>query len=488
MKVVLAIDLGTTGNRVLAFSKEGKIVAKSYYEFPQIFPKPGWVEHNPIDIWETTYRALKDVIETVGIDNIETIGITNQRETTILWEKDTGKPVYNAIVWQCCRTEDICKKLKEYSPLVKEKTGLPLDPYFSATKIKWILDNVSGVNHKILRKKVIFGTVDTWILWNLTGKKIHATEASNASRTLCYNIRTLNYDKELLKIFSLPESIFPEIKSNGYIFGFTDKNVIGKQIPISGILGDQQASLFANCAGKKGTIKNTYGTGLFIMGATENKLIPVKKISNTIAWDFRGDVNYALEGSVFIGGACIQWLRDGLKIIKNASDTEEMANKLSSNEGVYFVPALVGLGAPYWDSTARGVIIGITRGTKKEHIARAALESIAYQTKDIIETIKEEANLKIEKLVVDGGASQNNFLMQFQANILGIPVERPEIIENTGLGAAGIAGISVGFWDLNEFINIRKIDKLFLPNFTEDEISSYYNRWKKAIQRALRWA
>jgi len=488
MKAVLAIDLGTTGNRVIAFSKEGKILAKSYYEFPQIFPKSGWVEHNPFDILNTTKKALKDVISLVGIDNVVSIGITNQRETTILWNKRTGEPVYNAIVWQCRRTKSICDELSKYSSIVKKKTGLPLDPYFSATKIKWVIENIKGVKKQIEKGDILFGTVDTWILWNLTGRKIHATEPSNASRTLCYNIHKMDYDDELLKIFDLPRYIFPEVKESGCHFGNTDKKIMGKEIPITGILGDQQASLFAQGGWEKGVVKNTYGTGLFIMTSTGKDLTDSGRLVNTVAWKIDGEVSYAIEGSIFIGGSCIQWLRDGLKIIKSSTDTETMAKALESNEGVYFVPALVGLGAPYWDPTARGMIIGITRGTRQEHFARAALESIAYQTRDVIEEMERITKIRFKKLRVDGGATQNNFLMQFQADILNIIIEKPLLIETTALGAAGISGIVAGFWNRKEFFNARKVDKIFIPKMDENKRNFYYSQWGKAVKRAIHWA
>ncbi|MCK4666334.1 glycerol kinase GlpK [Candidatus Dependentiae bacterium] len=488
MKFILAIDLGTTGNRVIAFKKSGEIAARSYYEFPQIFPKPGWVEHNPLDIWDTTQKALNDVLSEVGSENVDAIGITNQRETTILWDKETGDPVYNAIVWQCRRTKEICKQLSGHSSIIKDKTGLPLDPYFSATKIKWIIDNIPGVEQKIKDHQVIFGTVDTWILWKLTAGRIHATDPSNAARTLCFNIKTLDYDDELLKIFGLPGHIFPEVKSSGGDFGITDKKFTGHEIPIMGILGDQQASLFAHGGFEKGIVKNTYGTGLFVMSSTGAELLPIENLVNTIAWELNGEVTYAIEGSIFIGGACIQWLRDGLNIINSAEETGEMAGKLVSNEGVYFVPALVGLGAPYWDPTARGMIIGITRGTTREHFVRAVLESFAYQTRDVIEEINSNLKIEITKLSVDGGPTKNDFLMQFQADILGIPVERQNLIEMTALGTAGIAGITSGFWDKKTFLNARKIDKTFIPNLEESKRKLFYSQWKEAVTRSLNWA
>ncbi len=487
-KYVLAIDLGTTGNRVIAFNKKGEIVSKSYYEFPQIFPKPGWVEHNPEDIWQTTRKAFLDVIDEVGVDNIDSIGITNQRETTVLWNKDTGKPIYNAIVWQCRRTKDICDSFSEYKEFIRERTGLFLDPYFSATKIKWIIDNVKGVKEDIKKGKIIFGTIDSWILWKLTNGKVHATESGNASRTLLVNIETGEYDKELLKLFDIPLSILPEIKDSGTIFGYTDKSLCGKEIPIAGILGDQQASLFAHGGWRKGIVKNTYGTGLFLMTGTGNKLYKSKKLLNTIGWKINNKITYALEGSVFIGGAVIQWLRDGLQILKKASESEKMALTYKENEGVYFVPALAGLGAPYWDPSARGIIIGITRGTTREHIVRAALESIAYQTRDVVEEMKKVvSDINFTKLGVDGGASQNNFLMQFQADILNMEIERPYIIETTGFGAAGIAGVTTSFWTKEEFLNSRKIEKVFIPEMEENKRDYYYKKWKDAVSRAIKW-
>ncbi len=487
MKVVLAIDLGTTGNRVIAFSEDGAIVAKSYYEFPQIFPQPGWVEHNPFDILNTTMKALKDVISLVGIDSIVSIGITNQRETTILWDRKTGNPVYNAIVWQCRRTKEICDRLAEYSHIIREKTGLPLDPYFSATKIKWIIENIEGVRERIDKGNILFGTVDSWILWNLTGGKVHATESGNASRTLCYNIHTLDYDDELLAIFNLPERIFPEVKESGGYFGNTDRELTGKEIPITGILGDQQASLFAQGGWEEKVVKNTYGTGLFLMTSTGKDLPGSGRLLNTIAWRIEGEVNYAMEGSIFVGGSCIQWLRDGLKIIKSSADTESMAESLGSNEGVYFVPALTGLGAPYWDPTARGMIIGITRGTGREHFARAALEAIAYQTRDVIEEMERTTGMNFKKVRVDGGAVKNNFLMQFQADILNTVIERPLLIETTAFGAAGISGIASGFWSREEFFNARKVDRMFTPEMDKDTGDTYYSQWKEAVKRAMNW-
>ncbi len=447
MKVILAIDLGTTGNRVIAFSQQGEIIASAYYEFPQIYPKPAWVEHDPEAIWATTSKALNEVTEKVGKNNILAIGITNQRETTILWNKKTGNPIYNAIVWQCRRTAKMCQDLKSYAPLIKEKTGLFLDAYFSATKIKWILDNVPTDND------TIFGTVDSWILWKLTG--VHATDVSNASRTMLFNIHTLDYDDELLKLFGVPRHLLPEVQDSDSDFGGG----------IVAILGDQQAALYG-----QGAIKNTYGTGLFLVANTGDKIPKTDKLINTIAWKIKGKVSYALEGSVFVGGSAVQWLRDGLQIIEKSGDTEALMAQ--DNGGVYFVPALVGLGAPYWNPDARGLITGLTRGTTRGHIIRATLESMAYQTRDVIEAMDQ----KFDTLCVDGGASANNFLMQFQADILNMTVERPKILESTAFGVARLAGVEPG---------ARKIDRVFKPSMSERQRKELYDDWKKAIKLAI---
>jgi glycerol kinase len=487
-KVVLALDLGTTGNRAIAFSKKGGIVAKSYYEFTQIFPKPGWVEHDPVELLNTAIKALKDVINIVGAENVDSLGITNQRETTVLWDKTTGKPVYNAIVWQCRRTEDICKNYTDYRKQIKEKTGLFLDPYFSATKIKWIFENVPGLQERAEKGDIFFGTPETWVMWNLTGRKVHATEPSNASRTLIFNVQTLKFDKELLELFTLPANILPEVKDSDALFGHTDKSITGKEIPIHGILGDQQAALFAHCAWSKGIVKSTYGTGIFILTNTEDKFYNTDTLVSTITWKTKKGLNYALEGSVFVGGAAIQWLRDNLKIINSAPETEQMAASLTSNENVYFVPAFQGLGAPYWDPEARGILIGLTRKTSRENIVRAVLESLAYQTKDIMEAMKQAQSEDFKELRVDGGACANNFLMQFQSDILSLPVERPKIIETTALGAAGISGIASGFWTKEEFMGAIEIDKVFKPEMDKNKADLLYSKWKEAVERSKKWA
>lgn len=484
--VILAIDAGTTGNRVIAVSKEGEILAKSYYEFKQHYPKPGWVEHDPEEIWSTTLHALKDVVDNVGVESVVSIGMTNQRETTILWDKITGKPVFNAIVWQCRRTEDICNAVRDHQSAIKELTGLPLDPYFSASKIKWILDHVDGVRTRAENGELMFGTVETWLLWNLTGRTSHATEPSNASRTMLYNIHSLEFDDTLLAIFDVPKEILPQVKDSDALFGRTDKSILGKEVPIHGILGDQQASLFAHCGWKEGVVKNTYGTGMFVMTDTQKNIHLSDKLVTTVARTMEDHANYALEGSIFMGGAILQWLRDRLGIITNAAESEELAESVESNEGIYFVPALQGLGAPYWRADARGLICGLTRKATKAHIVRAALESMTYQTRDVIEEMKKLLPFELKVLRVDGGACVNNFLMQFQSDILGITVERPKIIETTALGAIGIAGIASGFWTKDEFSRTAgAIERTFSPSMDEPTKETYYKQWKDAVAISL---
>lgn len=485
MKVILAFDLGTTSNRVIAYSKEGKIVARSSYEFEQKFPRPGWVEHNPVEILDTTFKAARDVIERVGVENVEAAGITNQRETTILWDSTTGKPVYNAIVWQCRRTASICDELEKYHDLIREKTGLFVDPYFSATKIKWLLENVKEAKEVFKKGDLLFGTVDTWILWNLTKGRIHATDTSNASRTMLFNINSLEYDKELLSIFSIPENILPGVKESAAGFGFIDKSFFGKEVPIAAILGDQQASLFAQGCWDNTKVKNTYGTGLFVMMNVGGRPVKSGRLVSTVAWTRDGKTDYALEGPIFVGGAAIQWLRDGLEIIEASHHSEKLAEKLASNEGVYFVPALTGLGAPYWDSNARGSIFGLTRGTKREHIVRAALEALAYQTRDVVEEMRKVADTSHSSLFVDGGATANDFLMQFQADILDLPVEKVKAAETTSFGVAGLAGLHSGFWSEKEFLEAREVEKEFLPKMSAEEREKNYSGWREAVSRVV---
>jgi glycerol kinase len=487
-KVIVAFDLGTTGNRVMAFTRDGAVAAKSYYEFTQIFPQASWVEHDPLEILKTALQALSDVATVVGPESIECIGITNQRETSILWDRNTGQPVYNAIVWQDRRTEKMCQGLAAYKDLIKQKTGLFLDPYFSATKIAWMISQVPGLKEKIARGEIIFGTPDTWLLWNLTGGHAHATDPSNASRTLLFDISKMCFDPELLRIFDIPPAILPEVKDSDAVFGLLDKKFIGREIPITGIIGDQQAALLAQCGWDKDLAKVTYGTGIFAMANTLQELCRSERLVTTVAWKIGGEVNYALEGSIFIGGASLQWLRDGLKIIDKASDSEPMAAALKDNEGVYFVPALQGLGAPYWDPQARGMIIGLTRKTTRSNIARAALEAMAYQVREVVAEMQQSRKQPLTGLRVDGGAAVSNFLLQFQADIAGIAIERTTMNETTALGAAGVSGLSSKFWSKVEFKKIVTKDKVFTPHLDEKIATGYYLKWQEAVQRSLRWA
>jgi len=490
MKYILALDQGTTSSRAIVFNKNGEYVYGLNKEFKQIYPKPGWVEHDPMDILNSQIEVAKKVGEHVGLENIEAIGITNQRETTILWDKRTGKPVYNAIVWQCRRTSNICDNLKEqgYEKLVKEKTGLVIDAYFSGTKIKWILDNVPGIREEAERGNILFGTVDSWLIWNLTGGKVHVIDYTNASRTMLFNIHTLKWDEEILEILDIPKQILPTPVPSSYVYGYTDKSIFGVEIPISGDAGDQQASLFGQTCFNEGMVKNTYGTGCFIlMNTGEKPYFSNSGLLTTIAWGLDNEVEYALEGSIFIAGAAVQWLRDNLKLINHASETEDLALSVEDSGDLYFVPAMVGLGAPYWDMYARGLLIGITRGTTREHIVRAVLESIAYQTRDVLEVMSKESGIKMETLRVDGGASNNNFLMQFQADILGVPVERPTVTETTALGAAYLAGLAVKFWDNKEEIKWN-LDRRFKPSISLEKREKLYSRWKKAVERSMRWS
>lgn len=494
-KYIIALDQGTTSSRAIIFDKEMNIVSKAQREFSQIYPEPGWVEHNPMEIWGSQRSVLTEVIAQSGISlkDVAGIGITNQRETTIVWDKNTGEPVYNAIVWQCRRTADICEELKNrgLEEYIQENTGLIIDAYFSGTKVKWILDNVEGARERAGKGELLFGTVDTWLVWKLTVGKVHVTDYTNASRTMLYNIKTLQWDKKLLKELEIPESMLPEVCSSSEIYGYTRMGLTmgeeeGTSIPICGIAGDQQAALFGQACFSKGDIKNTYGTGCFMLMNTGEKLIKSNNgLLSTIAVGINGKVEYALEGSVFIGGAVIQWLRDEMKFFSDAADTEYFATKVENNGGVYLVPAFTGLGSPYWDMYARGIITGLTRGTGRNHIIRAALESIAYQSRDLIEAMKEDSGLAINLLKVDGGASANNFLMQFQADILDTEVERPQITEITGLGAAYLAGLSIGFWkDREEIRRNWKLNKRFSNKMSKEMREKNLKGWKKAIKKA----
>ena len=493
-KYIMALDQGTTSSRCILFEKSGRIASLVQREFPQIFPKEGWVEHDPMTIWSTQMSAVTEALLKIGAswDEIAGIGITNQRETIVLWDKKTGAPVYNAIVWQCRRTADFCKKLEAdgYGEMIRSKTGLLIDPYFSATKISWILENVEGVRKRAERGEICFGTIDTWLIYNMTGGKVHATDYSNASRTMLFNINTLNWDEDLLKLFNIPKSILPDVSPSSHIFGYTDPAIFGASLPIAGVAGDQQAALFGQCRFNEGELKNTYGTGGFLLMNTGSEpYITDSGLLTTIAWGLDGKVTYALEGSVFVCGAALQWLRDGLKIIDSATDSEYYSKKVSDSGGILVVPAFSGLGAPWWDPYARGIIIGITRATNKYHIIRATLESMAYQTADVIDLMEKTANIKISALAVDGGASANNLLLEFQADILGVPTERPECVETTALGAAYLAGLATGFYSsLDEIKENRKISKTFTPNMEEKSREALLNRWRRAVERSLNWS
>lgn len=489
---IISLDQGTTSSRCIIFNHSGNIISSSHQEFSQIFPKPGWVEHNPNEIWASQSAVMAEAIAEANIKSsqIAAIGITNQRETTIVWDKNTGEPVYNAIVWQCRRTADICEQLKAngLENYIKSNMGLIIDAYFSGTKIKWILDNVSGAKTKAENGELLFGTVDSWIVWKLTGGKVHVTDYTNASRTMLFNIKTMQWDETLMGALSIPESMMPEVKNSSEIYGETILSGTDSiPIPISGIAGDQQAALFGHACFKKGDCKNTYGTGCFLLMNTGDKFIESQNgLLTTIAIGIDGKIEYALEGSVFVAGAAVQWLRDELGLINNAEETEGIAQSVQDTNGVYLVPAFAGLGSPYWDMYARGTIVGLTRGSNRSHIIRATLESIAYQTKDLLEAMQEDFGMTISVLKVDGGAAQNNFLMQFQADILNAKIIKPEVNETTALGAAYLAGLAVGFWkDKSEIEKISEVDKYFTPEFNDKERERLYSGWKKAISCAL---
>jgi glycerol kinase len=486
-KVIVALDLGTTGNRAAAFSRDGKVVALAYRKFTQHFPRPGWVEHDPLELYATAKEVLAEVIAKVGVEFIEAIGITNQRETSVLWERSTGKPLYNAIVWQDRRTTDRCRELSGHSQTVKKATGLFIDPYFSATKIGWILDKFDPSRTKASKGDILFGTPETWVLWNLTGGKVHATEPSNASRTMLFNIHTMEWDTNLLKLFNIPPQILPSVHDSDTLFGSTDPSLFGKPLPVTGILGDQQASLFGQMGWDSHIVKATYGTGIFVLMNTGDKAIVSDKLVSTIAWKTREGVRYALEGSLFMGGASIQWLQDNLGLIRDPAETAEASMRVSDNEGVYFVPAFQGLGSPYWDPDARALIIGLSRKSNRDTIIRAAVESLAYQVRDVIDAFTSLLHGNIRSVKVDGGASRNDFLMQFQADLLDVDVIRPAITETTALGAAAIAGISCGFWDRKSFASTFLLDRTFKPSGDNRRFDHYYSGWKEAVSRSLGW-
>lgn len=490
-KYILALDQGTTSSRAIVFDHDGKICSVAQKEFTQYFPKPGWVEHNPNEIWSSQASVIAESISAIDINGLDIagIGITNQRETTIVWDVDTEEPIYNAIVWQDRRTADYCDKLKAEGLIdtIREKTGLIIDAYFSGTKIKWILDNVPGARQRAEQGKLRFGNVDSWLVWRLTRGEVHVTDVTNASRTMLFNINTLKWDEDLLKLLDIPVSMLPEVKSSSEVYGHTKTTIFAHEVPISGIAGDQQAALFGQMCIEPGAIKNTYGTGCFVMLNTGEK--PVKSENNlltTIAWKIGDKINYALEGSIYVGGSVVQWLRDGLCCIKSSSEIEELAASVPDSGGVFFVPALTGLAAPYWDQHARGTIIGITRGTTTAHIARAALDGIAFQTYDIARAMAKDMGAPLTELKVDGGASRNNLLMQYQANLLGIKVVRPKITETTALGAAYLAGLAVGFWkDLDEIKQQWQVERTFDPVPDNEEIAAAKQGWADAVRRTL---
>ena len=488
-KYILAIDAGTTGITLILFDKDAHVVKKVYSEFSQIYPKPGWVEHDPIEIWETTLSLLKKITNDIKVRSIASIGITNQRETTVIWNKSTSRPIYNAIVWQCTRTSSFCSKLikRGYSKEFSSKTGLVIDSYFSGTKINWILNNVDNAREMSNNGELAFGTIDTWLIWNLTKGKNHLTDHTNASRTLLYNIDSKKWDNKLLDILEISPNILPKVQSSSSNFGIIDISILGAEIPISGVAGDQQSALYGQLAFQNGMSKCTYGTGCFMLTNTgKSRINSSNGLLTTLACDSWGNPTYALEGSVFIGGAVIQWLRDELNMIDNASETNDIANSVDSSNGIYIVPAFTGLGAPYWDMDARGIIVGITRDTNSNHFIRASLESIAYQVKDLFKSIQLDLNNKSLSLQVDGGATQNDFLMQFQSDILNLDVKRPKNIETTALGAALLAGLSVKFWESpDDFNNIVEIDKIFTSNMNTEIRTSLSLGWKDAVSRTL---
>lgn len=488
-KYLMALDQGTTSSRCILFTEDGRPASVASKEYAQIFPEDGWVEHDPMEIFSSQTAVAIEALLKIGAtwSDVIGIGITNQRETVIVWDKLTGRPIYNAIVWQCRRTADYCERLKAqgYEQFIKERTGLVCDPYFSASKIKWILDNVNGAREKAEKGELLCGTVDTWLIWNLTGRKVFATDVTNASRTMLFNIHTLEWDSELLRLFDIPCSILPEVKPSSCLFGYTDREVIGECLPIAGVAGDQQAAMFGQGCYSVGDVKNTYGTGGFLLMNIGNKpIIPKSGILTTVAWSIDGQVTYAAEGSVFVCGAAIQWLRDGVKLIRSAGETEEICFATKDSGGVYVVPAFCGLGAPYWDPYARGSISGITRATTREHIIRATVESMAYQTNDLLQAIEEECGITFSSLKADGGAAANNFLLDFQADISNLPVTRPVCTETTALGAALLAGLALGVYtDMAETANVLKKDREFKPKMPDEKRISMLSGWKKAVER-----
>lgn len=493
-KYVMALDAGTTSNRCILFNEKGEMCSVAQKEFTQYFPKPGWVEHDANEIWSTQLGVAVEAMQKIGAsaEDIAAIGITNQRETTIVWDKNTGEPVYHAIVWQCRRTSEYCDSLKEkgLTETFRQKTGLVIDAYFSGTKLKWILDNVAGVRERAEKGELLFGTVETWLIWKLTKGEAHVTDYSNASRTMLFNINTLEWDKDILETLNIPVCMLPEAKPSSYVYGTADPSFFGGPIPVGGAAGDQQAALFGQTCFKAGEAKNTYGTGCFMLMNTGEKPVFSKNgLVTTIAWGIDGKVNYALEGSIFVAGAAVQWLRDELKLIDSASDSEYMAKKVKDTNGCYVVPAFTGLGAPHWDQYARGTIVGITRGVNKYHIIRATLESLAYQTNDVLQAMRADSGIELNSLKVDGGASANDFLMQTQADIINAPVNRPSCVETTAMGAAYLAGLAVGYWaGKEEVIRNWAIDRTFQPKISEEEREKKIKGWNKAVKYSYAWA
>lgn len=493
-KYVMALDAGTTSNRCILFNEKGEMCSVAQKEFTQYFPKPGWVEHDANEIWSTQLGVAVEAMQKIGAsaEDIAAIGITNQRETTIVWDKNTGEPVYHAIVWQCRRTSEYCDSLKEkgLTETFRQKTGLVIDAYFSGTKLKWILDNVAGVRERAENGELLFGTVETWLIWKLTKGEAHVTDYSNASRTMLFNINTLEWDKDILETLNIPVCMLPEAKPSSYVYGTADPSFFGGPIPVGGAAGDQQAALFGQTCFKAGEAKNTYGTGCFMLMNTGEKPVFSKNgLVTTIAWGIDGKVNYALEGSIFVAGAAVQWLRDELKLIDSASDSEYMAKKVKDTNGCYVVPAFTGLGAPHWDQYARGTIVGITRGVNKYHIIRATLESLAYQTNDVLQAMRADSGIELNSLKVDGGASANDFLMQTQADIINAPVNRPSCVETTAMGAAYLAGLAVGYWaGKEEVIRNWAIDRTFQPKISEEEREKKIKGWNKAVKYSYAWA
>jgi len=493
-RYVMAIDQGTTGTRVIFFDRQGEVHSTAYQEIEQIFPRPGWVEHNPLEYWDTVMMCARDAMESGGVrpEDIDSIGITNQRETTILWDADTGAPLYNAIVWQCRRTADFCEELKNqgYETLVRERTGLVIDPYFSGTKIRWILDNVDGVRERVKEGKVRMGTIDSWLMWKLSDGAFHVTDFSNASRTLLLNIHTLDWDPDLLSMLDIPRSILPDLKPTSGTLATTAPAVFfDREIPIAGVAGDQHAATFGQTCFEKGMVKNSYGTALaLMMNIGEEPVLSDYGLTTDLLWHVDGTTEYGLEGVVFIGGAALQWLRDGLEIVKDAEECTRLAGQVPDTGGVYMVPAFTGLCAPYWDAYARGIIVGVTRGTGKKHIARSALESMAYQTRDVVDAMVSDSGVIPDTLRVDGGATKSDFLMQFQADLLGIPVERPSVSEMAARGAAYLAGLATGFWkDKAELGKQWKREALFEPKMDSDQRETLYYGWQEAVKRSLQW-